>query len=283
MSKTVLITGCSHGGLGAAMAKVYRAKGFRVFATLRDKAKAGDLAQTDGIEIVELEVTSVESIRKCANTVAKHTGGTLDFLVNNAGVNAVVPLLDASLDDAKKVYDTNVWSIVAMAQAFAPMLIKAKGTMCNISSVSSEMVFAWAGIYSSSRSAETRISETLRLEMAPLGVRVVTVILGGVQTSGNDPANIADLELPPASHYRKITEVIDRHKKTMVHPNKQNVDIAARNVVDDVLSGRSPFIRRGQASTLSWFCNTFLPYGVFTWMINRDSALDQIGFHEDAT
>ncbi|KAL2817294.1 putative short-chain dehydrogenases/reductase [Aspergillus cavernicola] len=281
MAKTVLVTGCSDGGLGAAMAQVYRAKGFRVFAALRNKAKAGSLAGMDGIEIVELEVTSVESIRHCADAVAKHTGGTLDVLVNNAGVNAIVPLLDASLDDAKKVYDTNVWSIVAMAQAFAPMLIKAKGVMCNISSVSSEMVFAWAGVYSSSRCAETKISETLRLEMAPLGVRVVTVILGGVQTSGNDPANIPDLELPPDSYYRKITAVIDRHKKTLVHPNKQNIDIAAKNVVDDVLNGGRVFIRRGQASTLSWFCNTFLPYGLFISMINKDSALGEIDFHGD--
>ncbi|KAH8696132.1 1-acyl dihydroxyacetone phosphate reductase [Talaromyces proteolyticus] len=282
MTKTVLITGCSHGGLGAEMAKVYRSKGFRVFATLRNKAKAGSLSEIDGIEIVELEVTSVESIRQCADTITKRTGGTLDILVNNAGVNAIVPLLDASLDYAKKVYDANVWSIIAMAQAFAPLLIKAKGIMCNISSVSSEMVFAWAGVYSSSRSAETRISETLRLEMAPLGVRVVTVILGGVQTSGNDPANIADLELPLNSYYRKITAVIDRHKKTMVHPNKQNISVAAKNVVDDVLNGSGPFIRRGQASTLSWLCNTFLPYGLFISMINKDSALDQIGFVEDS-
>ncbi|KAB8252926.1 hypothetical protein BDV35DRAFT_375773 [Aspergillus flavus] len=235
MSKSVLITGCSKGGFGEAMAKVYHAKGFQVFATLRNLTKVGSLADYDGVRILELDVTSVESIHQCAQTVAKHTGGRLDVLVNNAGVNAIVPLLDASLDEAKKVYDTNVWSIVGMVQAFAPMLIQAKGVVCNISSVSGEMVFAWAGIYSSSRSAGTRISETLRLEMAPLGVRVVTVILGGVQTSGNNPENIADLELPPSSHYRKITSVIDRHKKTMVHPNKQNIEIAAKNVVDDLV------------------------------------------------
>lgn len=126
--------------------------------------------------------------------------------------------------------------------------------------------YYYAGVYSSSRSAEARISETLRLEMAPLGVRVVTVILGGVQTSGNDPANIADLELPPDSYYQKITAVIDRHKKTMVHSNKHNVDTAAKNVVNDVLNGGRIFIRRGQASTLSWFCNTFLPYGLFVYL-----------------
>ncbi|KAF7623636.1 putative short-chain dehydrogenases/reductase [Aspergillus flavus] len=278
MSKSVLITGCSKGGFGEAMAKVYHAKGFQVFATLRNLTKVGSLADYNGVQIIELDVTSVESIHQCAQTVAKHTGGRLDVLVNNAGVNAIVPLLDASLDEAKKVYDTNVWSIVGMVQAFAPMLIQAKGVVCNISSVSGEMVFAWAGIYSSSRSAGTRISETLRLEMAPLGVRVVTVILGGVQTSGNNPENIGDLELPPSSHYRKITSVIDRHKKTMVHPNKQNIEIAAKNVVDDVLHGHGIFIRRGQASMLSWLCNTFLPYRLFTWMINRESALDEIRY-----
>lgn len=114
--------------------------------------------------------------------------------------------------------------------------------------------------------------------MAPLGVRVVTVVLGGVETNGNNPANIPDIELPSNSHYRKIATVIDRHKKTQVHPNKQNMKMAAQNVVDDVLNNRGPFIRRGQASTLSWICNTFLPYGLFTSMINKDSGLGQIGF-----
>ncbi|KAA8645768.1 uncharacterized protein ATNIH1004_007187 [Aspergillus tanneri] len=244
-------------------------------------AKAGALGEIEGIEVLELEVTSDESIGQCAKAVEKHTGGSLDILVNNAGVSTVMPLLDASIDDAKKLYDTNVWAILAMAQAFAPMLIKAKGVLCNISSVSGEMVFAWAGIYSSSRCATTRLSETLRLEMAPLGVRVVTVILGGVQTSGNDPANIEDLELPENSYYRKISAVIDRHKKVLVHPNKQDVDVAAKNLVNDVLSADSVFIRRGAASTLSWFCNTFLPYGLFNSIINRDSGLAEIGLRKD--
>lgn len=138
------------------------------------------------------------------------------------------------------------------------------------------LILSVVGVYSSSRSAQARLSETLRLEMAPLGVRVVTVILGGVETSGNNPLNIPDLELPSNSHYQNITSVIDRHKKTEIHPNKQNINTAATNAVEDVLKGCGPFIRRGQASTLSWICNTFIPYRLFVWMINRDSALDQI-------
>lgn len=145
--KSVLITGCSHGGLGAAMAQSYHARGFRVFATLRNMAKAGSLAGIPGIEILELEVTSEESIRQCAKAVEKLTGGSLDVMVNNAGIDTTMPLLDTSIEEAKKMYDTNVWAILAMAQAFAPMLIKAKGVLCNISSVSGELVFAWQGMF----------------------------------------------------------------------------------------------------------------------------------------
>ncbi|KAJ5731136.1 short-chain dehydrogenases/reductase [Penicillium malachiteum] len=271
--KTVLITGCSGGGLGEAMAKVYHAKGFRVFATVRNMTKLGSLSDNKDITILDLDVTSSESIAQCAKVVEKHTGGTLDILVNNAGMSTVMPLLDTSIDEAKKLYNTNVWSVVAMAQEFSPMLIKAQGVICNISSVTGEMTFAWHGVYGSSRSAGTRISETLRLEMAPLGVRVVTVVLGGVKTNGNDPTKIADLELPSDSYYHQIWSTIDRHKKVLVHPGKADVDVTANNIVKDVLGRNENFIRHGAASTLSWFCNTFLPYGLFTSLINKESGL----------
>ena len=69
--KTVLITGCGHGGLGAALAKTFCARGYHVFATIRDKTKAGSLGQIEGVEILELELTSDESIRQCAAAVEK--------------------------------------------------------------------------------------------------------------------------------------------------------------------------------------------------------------------
>ncbi|KAI0805268.1 putative short-chain dehydrogenases/reductase [Xylaria sp. FL0064] len=250
------------------MAKAYRARGFRVFATVRNRAKAGTLGKTEGIEILELDVTSTESIQQCARNVEKLTGGSLDILVNNAGTSGAMPLLDLDIEKAKKMYNTNVWALVAMTQAFAPLLIKAKGTVCNISSVS--------GAYSSSRAATTSISEMLRLEMAPLGVRVVTVILGAVETTGNDPTLKGELELPASSYYQKIRNIINRHYRGEIFTKKQNVDVAANNVVSDVLKGGSIFIRRGEASTISWISTTFLPHGLFTSMINSDAGLAEL-------
>ncbi|KAI0465971.1 putative short-chain dehydrogenases/reductase [Xylaria cf. heliscus] len=273
---TVLITGCNDGGLGAAMAKVYRTKGFKVFATVRNIAKARTLGETNGIEILELEVTSKESIRRCAKKIADITGGSLDILVNNAGVAGVMPILDLDLDKAKRLYDVNVWAQLAMVQEFAPLLIKAKGTVCNISSVSGELIFAWGGSYNSSRAATTAFSETLRIEMAPLGVRVVTVILGAVETPGNDPSTKGDIELPVTSYYQKIRDVINQHYKGLIFTKKQNVDAAANNVVNDLLKGGSIFIRRGEASTTSWLGTTLLPHAWFTSLINGGSGLDKL-------
>jgi 1-acylglycerone phosphate reductase len=143
--RTVLITGCSAGGIGATMTKAFADLDYHVFATLRDTAKAGSLAQMANVEILQLEVTSRESIEQCVLDVQKRTGGTLDVLVNNAGADFVIPLLDTSIEEAKKLYDVNVWGILATTQAFAPLLIKAKGTVCNISSIAATMPPAWAG------------------------------------------------------------------------------------------------------------------------------------------
>ncbi len=142
--KTVLITGCSEGGLGAALARAFHQQGFHVFATVRNPAKAASLA-SDDIEILPLEVTSKESILQCAETVKAKTGGTLDVLVNNAGAIFMMPLLDASIEESKNLYDVNVWGMLAVTQAFAPLLIKSKGAVLNISSIAGAVRLAWQG------------------------------------------------------------------------------------------------------------------------------------------
>lgn len=143
--KTVLITGCSEGGIGAALAKAFHAKGYHVYATLRNTSKAGSLENIDGIEISTLDVTKQDSIERCVQEIKTKSGGTLDVLVNNAGADCTMPLLDVSLEEAKALYDLNVWGVLAVTQAFAPMLIKARGTLVNINSVAAQMILAWGG------------------------------------------------------------------------------------------------------------------------------------------
>ena len=121
------------------------------------------------------------------------------------------------------------------------------------------------------------MSETLGLEMAPLGVRVVTVQLGGVETAQNDPNNRKDLELPANSYYEKIAPAINRHQKGLVFAKKDNVDVTAKNIVRDVLDRRRPLIRHGNGSWLCWFGNTFMTHNLFTKMVNAESGLEGLG------
>lgn len=143
--KSVLITGCSTGGIGWAMAKIFHGRGFHVFATARDPAKVGDLSDLSDVEILELDVTIPQTISQCRDAVAKRTGGKLDVLVNNAGVDLQSPLLDVDIAEAKSLWDVNVWGPLAMVQAFAPLLIQAKGVISNQSSIDAVLNMAWAG------------------------------------------------------------------------------------------------------------------------------------------
>jgi len=141
--KTVLITGCSDGGIGSTLAKQFAALGYHVYATLRTVSKAASLRNVSGVEILSLDVTSQESIAACAAEVERRSG-SLDILINNAGADFVVPFLDVKLEEAKQLYDVNVFSILLVTQAFAPMLIKAKGCVANFSSIAGEMPLCWS-------------------------------------------------------------------------------------------------------------------------------------------
>lgn len=110
--------------------------------------------------------------------------------------------------------------------------------------------------------------------MAPLGVRVVVVALGGVSTFQNDPKNRPDLILPPGSYYEPIYAAINRHQKSLIFTKKQDAGIATENIVSDVLGGRKAIIRRGEGSTLAWLGNTFMTHEQFITMLNQESGLD---------
>lgn len=85
LSKSVLITGCSEGGIGDALAKEFHTKGLRVFATARNLKSIAHLKDV-GMETLPLDVTSSSSIAEAVKSVEAATGGSLDFLVNNSGV-----------------------------------------------------------------------------------------------------------------------------------------------------------------------------------------------------
>ena len=136
----MLITGCSSGGIGAALAEVFHEKGYHVFATVRNPSKISQsLASAPKVTTLTLDVLSSESIAASVEAVKKETGGKLDVLVNNSGGGLFMPALDVSIEQGKKLFDLNFWAPLAMLQAFAPLLIKAKGCVVNNSSANAHL------------------------------------------------------------------------------------------------------------------------------------------------
>ncbi|KAF3055678.1 NADPH-dependent 1-acyldihydroxyacetone phosphate reductase [Daldinia childiae] len=274
--KTVLITGCSEGSLGAALALAFAKRDFHVFATLRNPAKAGPLASHPNIEILSLEVTNAQSISSCAAEVGKKTDGSLDILVNNAGVMFAMPLLDTSIEESKKLFDVNVWGMLAVTQAFAPMLVRSKGVILNIASIAGAVRMAWQGVYNSSKACVRWFSETLRIEMQGLDVRVITAMIGEVETKIYDNAGQTDRALPTSSYYKSIKHLIFQQASGEMQVENEKAEVTAESLVRDVLSGRDGHVWRGGVAGRAKYFHWMLPERLFEWALHVHRGVYQV-------
>ncbi|KAL4875628.1 NAD(P)-binding protein [Aspergillus karnatakaensis] len=269
MTQTVLITGCSAGGIGSALALEFHKKGLHVFATARSLSKMSHLQSLPNITILELDVTNQPSINAAVETVRKQTDGKLDILVNNAGQSIVYPALDTNLQDAKGLFDVNFFAAIAITQAFAPLVVPSKGAIVNICSINGVMPVPWFSVYNASKAALASWSETLRLELQPFGVRVVSLITGSVVTN---ILSQGDVTLPGDSLYHKARDEISRRASGGDRPkNSMQPEEFARAVVGDVLGGKAGAVWRGPlagtvkvvtALTPGWVVDNILKNGV---------------------
>jgi 1-acylglycerone phosphate reductase len=147
MPKSVLITGCSVGGIGYALAKTLQKHGLIVFATARNTAKMSGLKSLEGVHLLSLDVTNPASIAAAVKEVEAKTG-KLDYLFNNSGQSYIIPMVDADIEEAKKLFDVNVWGVLRTVQSFLPLLIEAKGTIVTIGSGSGLVHLPYTGNYS---------------------------------------------------------------------------------------------------------------------------------------
>lgn len=103
------------------------------------------LLELPGVRSLTLDVTDVQQTRQAVADVALITGGKLDVLVNNAGCNYTMPLLDCNIEDGKRLFDANFWGVLQVTQAFAALLASSQGRVVNISSIASVLNTPWMG------------------------------------------------------------------------------------------------------------------------------------------
>lgn len=180
--KSIVITGCST-GIGRSAA-IELARNFRVFAGVRSAKTGEELKVEAGANLVpiQIDVTDVKSIAAAARVVSEQSPEGVYGLVNNAGIVVAGPIEGIPLDEFRKQFDVNVIGLVAVTQAFLPLVRKARGRVVNVGSIAGRITVPFIGAYSASKFAVEAISDALRRELEPHGVKVSLIEPGSVDT-----------------------------------------------------------------------------------------------------
>ena len=211
--RVVLITGGSD-GLGKAAAILLAERGYRVVAAGRSQKKLAEMETLVSqkklpLSTVELDVCSDESVREAVERVIGDYGA-IDVLINNAGVGYMAAVEEIAMADFKQQFETNLFGVLRVTQAVLPnMRERRSGRILMISSVAGLVSPPTYGAYSSSKHALEGLSDALRLELHPFGIRVVLIEPGYIVTNFQQTAK--DLAQPyvervATSPYQKIYE-----------------------------------------------------------------------------
>jgi NAD(P)-dependent dehydrogenase (short-subunit alcohol dehydrogenase family) len=241
----VLVTGCSR-GIGLLTALHFSREGEAVFASMRDTSRAGELermAEREGLRVVvvELDVTDDASVKNAVSEV-RASAGRIDVLVNNAGFGFFGPIEDADLDEAKEVFNTNLFGPLRLAQAVLPTMREQKsGTIVNVSSVAGIIGEPYNGIYAASKHALEAVSEALYFECHPFGIRVLLIEPGGHDTAGYHRARKQLRFAKDSPHAEYGQRFISSLQKLPGVGQPGNPQVVAKAIYDAVYSDEPKF------------------------------------------
>ncbi|WEL54768.1 SDR family oxidoreductase [Pseudomonas kermanshahensis] len=268
---TVLITGCSS-GIGRALADAFRDAGHEVWATARKPQDVAQLAAA-GFTARQLDVNDGQALTQLAEELEASLG-RLDMLINNAGYGAMGPLLDGGVDAMRQQFETNVFAVVGVTRALFPLLRRARGLVVNIGSVSGVLVTPFAGAYCASKAAVNALSDALRLELAPFGIRLMEVQPGAIasQFASNaqrqaDQVLAADSPWWPLREYVQARARASQDRPTPAAVFAQGVLAATRKTAVPAV------VRLGNGSTALPLIARLLPRRLLDWVLRKRFGL----------
>ena len=185
-SKAVLVTGCSS-GIGRATAERLARKGWTVYASARKPDTIADLGAA-GCKLLACDVSDEDSMRGAVAEV-EAAEGAVGALVNNAGFGLEGPVEEVPIDEWRRQFETNVFGMVRLIQLVLPKMREQRwGRIVNVSSIGGRLVFPGGGPYHASKWAVEALSDALRFEVKPFGVRVSIVEPGIIRTKFGETA-----------------------------------------------------------------------------------------------
>ncbi len=230
---SALVTGASR-GIGRAVALELATRGFDTVATMRDPGAGATMAsETDGrLTVRRLDVTDASTFDLPAD---------LRVLVNNAGIDTdYLPVEHAVLEDWRRLFETNVFGVVSLTAAAIPTLRENQpAVVCTISSSSIIASVPFYSAYRASKAAVSAFDDSLRVEIAPFGIRVVEILPGPIDT---DMFRLSTGEQDAArfENYRTLAGITETLRREHADPRVVDASHAARAVVDAILDTSGP-------------------------------------------
>ncbi len=215
--KIALVTGCSK-GIGLELCKVLAAKGYDVLGAARSAPPEGFPGTWIASDI------TLAADREQLAAALRARGGRLDLLANNAGVGMYATWAEADEQEMRALFELNFFAMVALTKLLLPELKSVRGTVLNISSVAERLSVPCMGAYCASKHAVGAFSATLRMELAPMGVRVVNAVLGRIATGFSNQAyggrRVPDSPAPANATRtaQRVFAACERGKSEIVYP-----------------------------------------------------------------
>lgn len=243
MEKVALVTGSSS-GIGYETALALARDGYQTFASMRDTTKSEEMKKISekenlGIKIIELDVDIESSIVSAIKKIMLDCK-RIDILVNNAGYGQFGCTEDVSVDDFRKQFETNFFSIVRIIQEVAPIMRKqGSGIILNISSVAGRMGLPGSPAYISSKFALEGLGECLRYELGMFGIKTTLIEPGVIKTKFFDSMKIPETNKDPK--YKQVTDNMLSGLKMMVEmgtPPVQVAQVVIKAIHDDEILPR---------------------------------------------
>ena len=234
-----LISGCST-GFGRELAKLVLAKGWRAVITARHPDQVTDLAAGHGERalVLPLDVNSPVQVRHAVDEAVRQFG-RIDVLVNNAGYGYLAAIEEGEDDAVRAMFETNVFGLIDLTKAVLPIMRgQGNGLIINVSSIGGLTSFAATGYYHGTKYAVEGISESLAIELKPLGIGVLIVEPGAFRTNWAGPS-IKQSAIQIDAYASTAGE---RRKQTAARSGSQAGDPvrAAQAIIDAALSDTPP-------------------------------------------
>jgi len=261
-------------------------KGFKVFAGIRKQEDAEKLEQENSEIIpVFIDVTSQESICNAFAQISERTEGQgLWGLVNNAGIAVAGPMEFLPIDKLRLQLEINVIGQMAVTQAFMPLVRKTSGRIINISSISGFTAFPFKGAYCASKHAIEALSDSLRRELRPWGIKVSIIEPGVIKTPiWEKSMNLVDdmvQQMPEAAekHYGTVYKNLLGRTMQRVEKKGANPEEVAKAIIH-ALTDKKPKIRYLIGKDAKFLSKLIqLPDSIIDWFICKRVGLDKCDF-----